>query len=488
MKAIVKGIHLIIYDYSSLERAKVKKLLTFKDKDGNVSKKLYRIYNNKIFTFWGFNSLFEDLEINNEDDKLVSQFSVKKEDIEDCFNDFKLLDFQKFAVYKAINRKFGCLSIPTGGGKTEIMIFIAKTLFKLKLTDKICVVVPSNFLATQFKERCILRGFNKSSVGIYSGTEKNLDVDICVFVINSLYQKLKEKDKDVVDFISRCNTVFWDESHHLQASSYFFVLKCLSADYILGFSGSLYSTDFDSIHENYNDCFKLGVYGKPIFHISSKTLRGFGLISTPHIYYDYIGSKKPSFFMSSYTNLEKKFIIENKLRNEKIVQHCNSFLRRNLQVIINVRSLNHGLTLLKMLNNPKAVCIYGGNVCYDFNCGEYDKSKLDFEIFKNDFSKRNYEVVIMSQVGDEGVDLPSAGALIFAAAGKSRIKALQRIGRVCRKKDNNYNVSFVVDFKDSTHVYFKSQYKKRRDIFEKEGAVIYDDYSLFIKAMDYMLS
>ena len=86
---------------------------------------------------------------------------------------------------------------------------------------------------------------------------------------------------------------------------------------------------------------------------------------------------------------------------------------------------------------------------------------------------------------DEGVDIPSVGAVVLAGGMKSRIKFIQRIGRGSRRKKVGPNYVYVLDFWDGDHVYLRSHSKKRRAMAEDIEAEIVDDMYEFNNRVHY---
>jgi superfamily II DNA or RNA helicase len=77
--------------------------------------------------------------------------------------------------------------------------------------------------------------------------------------------------------------------------------------------------------------------------------------------------------------------------------------------------------------------------------------------------------IIGTSLLDEGVDVPSATAGIFAGGGKSSTRELQRVGRFIRrdKDDPNKTCAFIEEFFDHTK-WLMNHAKLRRKILETE--------------------
>ena len=92
-----------------------------------------------------------------------------------------------------------------------------------------------------------------------------------------------------------------------------------------------------------------------------------------------------------------------------------------------------------------------------------DDKKLIREQRLNDVRNGRTEVIIATQLADEGLDLPSLDCEINTSAGKDKGKAKQRVGRTLRIGGRQPLVFELVD-----HGEFKSQWEKRRKSYQQE--------------------
>lgn len=266
--------------------------------------------------------------------------------------------------------------------------------------------------------------------------------------------------------------------HHMQADSWYSICRYKEFEYQLGFSGSLFHNT-TNVLKNYHDAFLYGYFGDPIFKVSSQYIRSIGLISQPYVYMESISGMALK-YRGRYNHIYDKFIVDNPNRNDVIIGYIKRFLELGLATIIMVQRKNHGVNLLKKIDREDCICIYGGSNGFTLDNGEIVPISIDYDIFRRQFNTGIYKVAIISQVGDEGLNLPSANALILAGGGKSRIKVLQRLGRILRKKERVLNHSYIVDFLDNAHVYLRAQSYKRLNIYKEEGAIIVPDKYQFM--------
>jgi len=97
-----------------------------------------------------------------------------------------------------------------------------------------------------------------------------------------------------------------------------------------------------------------------------------------------------------------------------------------------------------------------------------------------DLKSGNLHTLIATSLADEGLDIPNLDVLILAGSGKSKTKALQRIGRVIRPYEGKKQ-AVVIDFMDQSK-YCKKHSLLRKKIYNSEEAfnfkIIDHDYLL----------
>jgi superfamily II DNA or RNA helicase len=154
-------------------------------------------------------------------------------------------------------------------------------------------------------------------------------------------------------------------------------------------------------------------------------------------------SAKPKVFIVKYNTEYKPLkyqdayqyhIVNGKERNNKIVELTNNLLSQNKSVLIMVNFIEHGKLLEKELNIP-------------FIYGDDDINKIQQVL--HDFNSGKEKAIIISTIGDEGLNIARADAVILGGAGKSQIRTIQRIGRALRTYKGKKSVD-VYDFFDSS--------------------------------------
>ncbi len=433
---------------------------------------------------WTYYGLYEPLrklaqfpmELQNPD---VANY-VRPEVPKDLLQGIDLAEFQVAAIQKAIMLKNGLTEIPTGGGKTEVILGVLKYLLDNSLIKQALIIVPSKGLAEQIQQRAILRGFNESQIGVVHGSRKEFDRPIVAAVVDSINDGIQQQRKKVMDLVLGADFVGYDETHHLRADSWIRVAEtAINTNYLLGWSGSPFH-NLDVL-QNSGDALIYGLMGRLIFTETYEHLLELGFIARPVVLMKNVPGRfsNQGGFKSAYD----RYIVNNQFRNQAIVDYARFFCEWGFPVLILVQRKEHALALLKMLHDLDPLCVFGGNKSFSVENGGLEESQIDYNTFRDNFSKGHYRIVIASQVMDEGMDIPNIGAVIMGGGGKSRIKISQRLGRGLRKKKKGYNLVYIVDFNDFSHVFLSSHSKKRKQFYADAGAWMFDNHYKYVNVV-----
>ena len=158
-----------------------------------------------------------------------------------------------------------------------------------------------------------------------------------------------------------------------------------------------------------------------------------------------------------YSEAYQYGIVENEERNQVIYSICSKETQSGHKVLILVEHLEHGRFLeekLKGLN--KEVYFTNGQLSSDTREELLDSMRAG-----------KLDVLISSNILDEGVDISGINAVVYARGMKSMRKILQGIGRGLRlKKDNN--VLRFYDFIDDTNMILLSHSLNRYKTLKNE--------------------
>lgn len=355
-------------------------------------------------------------------------------------------DYQETIINNASSREI--IQAATGAGKT----FIMALLMEKWQTVPIVIVAPKVSLAEQLKEE--IEKFFNISVGIV-GDGKRIIKDITVGTPQSLMND---------PILTKCKAIFFDEAHNIPSQTIFDVAcKATNAYYRIGVSATPWRDAGD-------DLLIEAVLNirKPHLNINASKLIAKGKLVPCTI--NFIQMKSDVDWLGNYADTYNAAIIDNELRNKKIINLTKESLKTRNAVLILISKIRHGNMLLAGLKKSigyqerdyyeDGKCYTIGNIEFVSGEDDTDRRRIVFQAVKEGFCK----VMIGSTIADEGLDIPILDTLILAGAGKSSTRAFQRVGRVLRLHALKHD-AVVYDFMDSN------------ETFEKQAQVRYALYS-----------
>ena len=403
----------------------------------------------------------ETLTINLEDNRTNGIYKIPK--IEAGYElssgktlrDYQVDTINTLAQNKVLGIPFyrGVVNIATNGGKTVIAEGIMNELHDpLKRNrDVLLFVTHSKEIARQ-TQKSIERDLN-ITVGFVGDGEWNVR-PITIAIITTLYRRCKDGKPEFEALKDKVAAVIGDEIHHLPAQSWQEVLNRFdNASIRIGLTGTvdksnpvnemkLYSCSGPIIKKISNDyLIEKGVSAKPIclmFKISQPDINDFE-------------------YQDAYTY----GIVENEFRHDIIYDICDKETRDGNKVLILVERIEHGENLaenLKPLN--KEVYFTNGQI-----------SSSNRESYLEMLKKGQLDILIASNILDEGVDVSGINAVIYARGMKSMRKLLQGIGRGLRMKADRSNLRFY-DFIDDTNLKLLLHSKERYETLAKEKFLV----------------
>ena len=333
-----------------------------------------------------------------------------------------LRDYQKEAIAALIKHHGGIICLPTGAGKTIMIIEYLKLMNLHSL-----VIVPTIDIRKQWQD-----------YGVPN-------------MIVSTYQNPRLKDKE---YIGRFNILVFDECHHVSAKSlYTLAMKTKTDTVLIGISASPTREDGEDMKIN-------AALGEIVYHKPRRELIRQGWIANAKVYY-----LKPEFTDTGrymdYQQVYLSQIVNNAHRNKLIISTALKEWRNGRKILILVSHIGHGdkliMEALRQIQDQKII-------------------PVPEVVFMNGKSKdraqdmRIYDIIIATPIYDEGYDLPALDCLILAGSGKSEIKLVQRVGRILRPKPDG-RPAIIYDCADSIK-YIKGHYLKRRRLLAEEFEII----------------
>lgn len=355
----------------------------------------------------------------------------------------ELRDYQLDAITAAIASRRCIITAPTNAGKTELaagIISCARNCNTLWLTHR------ENLL---YQTRDRLEDRLQEPVGVLH--RGNVTISrITVAMVPSLYRRLTSKRKPVKRearaFLRGIQMLFLDECHHVSSNTWRKIAKQCEAHYRFGLSAT------PLLREQIENIWLIGLTGTEVTTVTNRELIERGISARPHIYVvrNFVSVE------GNYQYVYQKGIEENLARNITAGYFARDHARKKEPFLVLVNTINHGNHIMKRM--PQ------GTV---FLTGKNDVG-LRIRALK-ELAARKIPGIVATPIFDEGVDAPAIKVLILAAAGKSEIRLLQRLGRGMRQKKDGDNKLIVYDFEDKGNEYLEHHAAERRSVYVEEG-------------------
>ena len=375
------------------------------------------LYGFKVFRFSSQNLSFKEQTIDNiksylgEKDNFINSIVVKEQ------RKFKLYEHQE-RILEDINksRKEGIntslVVIPTGTGKSQIVIEDLKQLAEDNKIKRVLIMVPSIPIKEDWEKR----------VEIFNG---KLDIEIKYY--NTVFLEKNSLPKDYYDY------VVFDEAHHAQAANCKKTLQYFTPKYLIGLTATPERLDKRKLDEIFGQYETKLTLREAIEKGVISNIRCYRLISNIDLSEVRYNGKD-----YNYADLEKTLVIDS--RNELIVKTIKKYFAPQKdfykQGIVFCVNIQHCKKLEKMLNDTgiKAKAVYGSN----------RENDVIFESYKN----KEIQFLLSCQVISEGWDCPQTEIVVMARPTLSKVLYLQQIGRGVRNYPGK-ECLYVIDVVDN---------------------------------------
>ena len=365
-------------------------------------------------------------------------------------------DHQYKSIDLALKKGRGVIVIPTAGGKTLIMSGIIESIrLSLNKPDALAlVIVPTLQLVTQTSSDFTEYGMD--NVTKWSGN--NLpDPKATTIVAGS---QILLSNKTDLSILNDVDILLIDECHGGRKGNQINkIFNLIKTDYKFGFTGTMPS----SLIDQWNIIGKIGpiIYEEKTQDLKEKKYVSDFKILILNIKHDNI----PNFFRNAIKpadayNNEIEFLINNSRRNE-IIGKLATRLTNNS--IIMVDRIDHGINIEKVLNDIHVKSGDDRPICFLRGSTEVEER----EKIRKLMSERNGVIVVaISKIFSTGINIPNLHNIIFASAGKSKIKIMQSIGRALRLHPTK-TMATIFDIADNTK-YSKTHLIERQKLYINE--------------------
>lgn len=346
---------------------------------------------------------------------------------------FGMRVYQSYAVDALLEARHAGIELPTGSGKSLIIINICK-----KLGIKTTIMTPSSSISNQLYKDFV-KTFGQKYVGMYGDGKKKSDK---LFTItNGQALTRLEEDSEHYENISQSQVFIADESHSVPSETFKSVCMgvCRNAPYRFFVSATQLRNDGSGI-------ILKGITGPIVFRKGLMDLVKEGYLAEPVCK---MFSVPAAFGPKSDAMAETRSnLYDNPKVNKLAADIANKcVLGCNRPTVILIEEFKQFANLYPYLKVPFVFA--SGTASKEaqeiLSHIPREKWEMDTEKAIEDFNEGRYKLLIGTSAVSTGVDLRPTQALIYMQGGKSPIKLYQGIGRGTRLYPGKTDC-WVIDF------------------------------------------
>jgi len=366
----------------------------------------------------------EELKNDKQIDKQILDGFIRQLRLRSDGRNIKPRDYQVDAVEHAIRTSRALLLSPTASGKSLIIYILIRYYIMLlegSVTNKLLILVPTTSLVEQMYSDFIDYGWQEEYMQkIYSGHDKNITKRVVISTWQSIY-------KFPTKYFEQFGCVIGDEAHLFKAKSLTTILTKLHlCPYRFGLTGTL---DGMQTHRLVLE----GLFGTLNKVVSTKELIDKKTLS------DF----KIKAIVLTYPEVDCKLVKDMNYQDEMdyIVSHTgrNEFIRD-----LTLKLKSNTLVLFQYVEKH-------GKILHDMISGETDR-KVFFVYGGTDtqtrediraITEKEKDAIIVASYGtfSTGINIRNLHNIVFASPSKSRVRALQSIGRGLRRSDSKVSAT-----------------------------------------------
>ena len=361
-----------------------------------------------------------------------------------------LRPYQEEALSAWIKHQYrGVVALPTGSGKTVIGL---GAITKLRVPSLIVVYTKEQLYEWLDKIKKFIKGAARLIGEFYS--EKKIIKPITITTYQSAFRNINLlKDK--------FSLIIVDEAHHLPADKFRAIAEGILAPYRLGLSATPYRED--GKHEELFSLIGGIVYSKTLADlISAGFIASFDIVPVlvpleEKLLTRYKELRKRYFALARGREIRelvqaaalgdqsakqalqvmsdiRKILLSSERKLDTIKNIVEKELRNNSKIIIFTQYISQAKKLGKKLGAPVVTSKTNKNT-----------RNLVFNLFKSN----RYRVLILTTLGDEGIDIPDANVGIIVSGTSSARQFIQRLGRLLRPAEGKTARLYYVALKDT---------------------------------------
>lgn len=366
--------------------------------------------------------------------------------------DLRWLRPDQLAAVNAIAKKGrGLLDIGTAGGKGDLAVGLVRLL-----PCRWLLLVNASSLAVQAAERFNRKnrehGVSLPEAGLITDGVWTAGERLTCATYQSLAAGLRRQDPRARAVLFSAGGLIIDEVHFVGSpSAYYVAMHTPRAYFRVGAS----ATPLD--RSDNRNVLVVAATGPVVYRVPASELMAMGVVSRPTVKMTVVRhppeeedqQKRP--WLESYAER----VVVSKERNLKVLERV---MQSAKPALVCVTALRHGVALRRALT--------ARGLRTDFVWGK--RRPLDRADVYRRLDAGELDVVVGNVVVNQGIDIPNLRSVIVAAAGRSTIATLQRLGRGMRKTSEK-DVFTVYDFDDRGTRWLERQTVRRIAAYQREG-------------------
>jgi len=363
-----------------------------------------------------------------------------------------LRDYQEEAVRLAIRDCRGVLDMPPRSGKTRTMCEIQHQLHLNTIW-----IAPTDRIVTQTQR--VLEGFFGQHYSTHLVGAKNeapaggSKVVVCTAATAARLSP---------EFYKTRQCVVVDEWHHAAAPTYKAIFEHLDHCYYrYGMTGTFFRSGEDELAMH-------ALLSTTIFKITSTELLQRGYLVPSYVVFVPVPGKKVRGVGTTFqTGHGKHGIHEHAIRQQLAAHAALMLWRTGRKVLVLVGTKRQG----RMLRDILLALLPHTPENAQFESVEFVSTdtvrKTQGEILESFEGSEEVKVLIGTSILGEGVDLPTADALVYAKGEKAEVTLTQNMYRTCTAQPGKTN-AVIVDFGDRHHRRLLEHSQARLKVYYEE--------------------
>ena len=446
---------------------------------------LYTVKPGQILLFRGLFSILKDLakrfgikaEVSNPFIEDVSQVGVPT-----VIGGKDLRVYQLDAVKKSLQSiaeiRGALIQMPTGSGKTLVGEALIKVLTDIGKLKTAFIIVESQDLLNQWVDE-LSKVFGREKIGkLYQNEQSVKEGGINVVTYQSLYKVVKTylasvrhsldvNESRLFSIYKEADFVLVDEAHHLPADSISAILTVNSKAVRVGLS----ATPF---REDNRDLLLHSLTSVPVvrYKMTDEIFRKLNVLVPVKVVNVLI----------DFLDWQGDYVDDDNISASRVVKMSSRIISeepvQKLALYIAVK-LHERYKLPVIIHSPYARPLREMSERFNIPLLEGQKTDAEREVLLQKLRNNEINVVLATTLMDEGIDIPPLVGLVMMLPGASRVKLVQRMGRLTRPyKGKDTAFAYLFDYSQSKlgalSDIFARQKKKRDDFMRKEGYEVVD--------------